>query len=158
MDELENDKMIYWVVFFVILIILAVVGHYYVFSYADTKEKEREEVVEEVIDLDKYIGVWQLFGDDELPLQEVLVNVIDGSTITFDYYVKDVAYFESQTASLEDDTATFSMSDKDNNGSISGKMTFRHNKVYFVISSSDIDGVIAGTYQFTDMGEESLLD
>ncbi len=158
MDELENDKMIYWVVFFVILIILAVVGHYYVFSYADTKEKEREEVVEEVIDLDKYIGVWQLFGDDELPLQEVLVNVIDGSTITFDYYVKDVAYFESQTASLEDDTATFSMSDKDNNGFVSGKITFRHNKVYFVISSSDIDGVIAGTYQFTDMGEESLLD
>ena len=159
MEELENDKMIYWILFFVGIIILAVVGHYYVFSYADSKEKQREEEKEvETVDLDNYIGVWQFFGDSDLPLQEVLVNVVDGSTITFDYYVKDEAYFESQTASLEDDTATFSMSDRDDSGIVSGKMTFRHNKVYFVILSSDIDGVVAGTYVFSDVSDESLLD
>ena len=159
MEELENDKMIYWVIFFIIIIILAVVGHYYVFSYAKEKEKLREEVAEEVsVDLDKYIGVWQIFGDEELPLQELLINVIDGSTITFDYYVNGVAYFESQTASLEDDTATFSITDRDELGIVSGKMTFRHNKVYFVIVDSDIEDVVAGTYQFMDINEESLLD
>ena len=159
MEELENDKMIYWILFFGGIIILAVVGHYYVFSYADSKEKQREEEKEvEAVELDNYIGVWQFFGDSDLPLQEVLINVVDGSTITFDYYVKDEAYFESQTASLEDDTATFSMSDRDESGIVSGKMTFRHNKVYFVILSSDIDGVVAGTYVFSDVSDESLLD
>ncbi len=159
MEELENDKMIYWVIFFIIIIVLAVVGHHYVFNYAEEKEKLREEVKEEVgIDLDKYIGVWQLFGDDEVPLQELLINVIDGSTITFDYYVNGIAYFESQTASLEDDTATFSITDRDELGTVTGKMTFRHNKVYFVVSDSDIEDIVAGTYHFSDMNEESLLD
>ena len=160
MEDLENDKMIYWFIFFGVLIFLAVIGHRYVFNYVENKEKEEEKQIfyDENYDINDYLGVWQFFGNDDLPLQELLINVVDGSTVTFDYFVNDVAYFESQTASLVDDTAEFNISERDNLGFVKGKFTFRDNKIFLVIISSDIDGVNAGTYQFKVKSEDSLLN
>ena len=50
------------------------------------------------------------------------------------------------------------MTDRDELGTITGKMMFRHNKVYFVITGSDIEEVVAGSYQFSNKSDESLLD
>lgn len=158
MDELENDKMIYWFVFFAVLIFLAILGHKYVFSYAEDKQKEKDEIIEDEINIDKYIGVWQFFGDDELPLYELLINVVDGSTITFDYYVNEVAYFESQTAELLGDTANFQIVDRDNLGSAKGKLIFKDNCVWVVITSNDIEGINSGTFQFATRSDENLLN
>jgi hypothetical protein len=158
MEDLENDKIIYWFIFFGVLIFLAVIGHRYVFDYVAQKEKVNEkEHVYEKYDINDYIGVWQFFGDDDLPLQELLINVVDGSTITFDYYVNGVAYFESQTASLIDDTAEFDINNYEEFGSVKGKITFRDDKIFLVILSTDIDGVNLGTYQFNIKSEDSLL-
>lgn len=159
MEEIENDKMIYWFIFFAVLIFIAVVGHKYVFNYANEKKKEKEEVVnKDEVNIDDYIGVWQFYADDELPLQEVLINVIDGATITFDYYINDVAYFESQTASLIDNVATFEISDREELGTAKGKITFKNDKVFLTIIKTDIEGVNSGTYEFSEQGDESLLD
>ena len=94
MEEIENDKMIYWFIFFAIIIVAAILGHKYVFDFAKEKENKRQEIVDkkEEFDIDEYMGVWQFYAGEDLPLQEVLINYIDGSTITFDYYVNGVAY------------------------------------------------------------------
>ena len=159
MEDLENDKMIYWFIFFGVLIFLAVIGHRYVFDYVAQKEKVNEkEHVYEKYDINDYIGVWQFFGDDDLPLQELLINVVDGSTITFDYYVNGVAYFESQTAILIDDTAEFDIRECDGLGFAKGNFTFRDNKIFLVVTSTDIENVNFGTYQFRVRSEDSLLN
>ena len=70
--------------------------------------------------------------------------------------VKDVERFESQTATIENDTARFDI--KLNDYELKGKMVFRNNKVYFTITSSNIDEISTGTMTFSDKEKESLLD
>ena len=159
MEEIENDKMIYWFVFFAIIIAVAILCHKYVFDFAKEKEDKKQDAVveKEEFDLDEYIGVWQFYADEDLPLQEVLINYLDGSTITFDYYINGVAYFESQTATLIDNSASFEIFDRDNLGSAKGKLIFKNDKVFVNISSTEIEGVNSGTYEFSIRDEESLL-
>jgi len=159
LEELENDKIIYWILFFIILVVIAVFGHYYVFSYAEEKKKENEQaIINNQVDIDDYMGVWQLFGDDELPLQELSINILDGSTITFDYFINEVAYFDSQTASLDKDTANFEINDRENSGMAKGKIIFQNNKIYLVVTLTNIVDINPGTYVFVDRSQESLLD
>lgn len=158
MEEMENEyeKGIYWVIFFIILAFLAFLGYEFVFNNKKTNEDEgtSEEVVQE--SYDSYKGIWQLFGDEDLPEYELAINIIDGVTITFDFGIKDSNYFESQTASLEDDTARFEIVSEDNDKLI-GKIILKNNKVFLTITSSSFDNITAGTIEFSEKGEENLI-
>lgn len=161
MEELENeyDKGIYWAIFFIGLIIIALLGYKFVFSYnKDEDVSDKDVTLEDNLDIDDYKGIWQLFGDDEIPEQELCVNIIDGSTITFDYFVRDVAYFESQTASLDENTATFTMKDRNEEITVVGKLIFKNDKVFLAVTSSSLEDIATGTIEFSSRGEESLLD
>lgn len=160
MEDLENEKGVYWIIFFIVLALVAVLGHYFVFNYSNEKEKKKDETKEEdQINVNDYIGIWQLiYEESDTPEKEVCINVVDGSTITFDYFIKDGVYFDSQTAHLDGDTATFEMVDRKNEVSVEGKIVFKNDKLYFTVTSSSSDEVLTGTYQFTDKGDESLLN
>lgn len=160
MEDLENeqDKIGYWLVFFVIVIVIAVVGYFFVF-YSDNKVKKetKEEVVEEEDKLDKYIGIWAIFTDDkDIPDSELCINIIDGSTITFDYYVKDSLYFESKTAHVEKDTASFEI-ENDDEITLEGKMVFRNDKIFLILDASSDEELPLGTFEFSEKTDESLL-
>lgn len=160
MEEFENefDKGIYWIIFFVILIVIAVIGYNFVFKYGTKETKKKSEtVVNEIFDVDQYKGVWQLFGDADLPEQELCINIIDGSTITFDYYIKDLVYFDSQTASLEDEKANFIITDRQGTINIEGSIIFKNDKIFFAITSTSFEQIPLGTFQFLDKSDESLL-
>ena len=158
MEEMENEyeKGIYWVVFFLIIFFAAFLGYEIVFNNSNSKEKEKYKEVIEVQDYDKYLGVWQLFGDDDVPEYELSVEIIDGATVTFDFAVKDVVSFESETATFEDDIARFELEDE-NEDKISGRLAFKNEKVLFTITSSSFDDITVGTIEFSEKGEEELL-
>lgn len=162
MEEFENeyDKGIYWVIFFIGLLVIGLIGHYFVFSYSNDK-KEDKKVIEEKKeeDIDAYKGVWQLFEDEDdlYPVQELCINYIDGSIITFDYLLKDGYKFESQTADLIDNSASFEINDEVE-GNISGKIIFKNNKVFLAIISSDVEDITTGTIEFSLRVDESLLN
>ncbi len=158
MEEMENEyeKGIYWVVFFLIIFFAAFLGYEFVFNNSNNKEKEKYKEVIEVQDYDKYLGVWQLFGDDDVPEYELSVEIIDGATVTFDFAVKDVVSFESETATFEDDIARFELEDE-NEDKISGRLAFKNEKVLFTITSSSFDDITVGTIEFSEKGEEELL-
>ena len=158
MEEMENEyeKGIYWVVFFLIIFFAAFLGYEFVFNNSNSKEKEKYKEVIEVQDYDKYLGVWQLFGDDDVPEYELSVEIIDGATVTFDFAVKDVVSFESETATFEDDIARFELEDE-NEDKISGRLAFKNEKVLFTITSSSFDDITVGTIEFSEKGEEELL-
>lgn len=156
MEEIENDKMIYWVIFFAFLIVVAVLGHHFVFKEAMEKSKEKDKkIVEEQINLNDYIGVWHFWLDGNKPLQEISINVIDGSTVTFDYYVDEVIAIESETASLIDEIASFNI--KNDFGYIKGKIIFRSDKLFLTITSTDVEGLNSGNYEFLEKSNESYL-
>lgn len=158
MEEMENEyeKGIYWVVFFLIIFFAAFLGYEFVFNNSKSKEKEKYKEVIEVQDYDKYLGVWQLFGDDDVPEYELSVEIIDGATVTFDFAVKDVVSFESETATFEDDIARFEL-ESENEDKISGRLAFKNEKVLFTITSSSFDDITVGTIEFSEKGEEELL-
>ena len=162
MEEFENeyDKGIYWVIFFIGLLIIGLIGHYFVFSYSNEK-KEDNKVIEEKKEenIDSYKGVWQLFEDEDdlYPVQELCINYIDGATITFDYLLKDGYKFESQTADLISNSASFEIYDRIE-GKISGKIIFKNNKVFLAITSSDIEDITPGTIEFNLRVDDSLLN
>ena len=158
MEEMENEyeKGIYWVVFFLIIFFAAFLGYEFVFNNSKSKEKEKYKEVIEVQDYDKYLGVWQLFGDDDVPEYELSVEIIDGATVTFDFAVKDVVSFESKTATFEDDIARFEL-ESENEDKISGRLAFKNEKVLFTITSSSFDDITVGTIEFSEKGEEELL-
>ena len=158
MEEMENEyeKGIYWVVFFLIIFFAAFLGYEFVFNNSKSNEKEKYKEVIEVHDYDKYLGVWQLFGDDDVPEYELSVEIIDGATVTFDFAVKDVVSFESETATFEDDIARFEL-ESENEDKISGRLAFKNEKVLFTITSSSFDDITVGTIEFSEKGEEELL-
>ena len=158
MEEMENEyeKGIYWVVFFLVIFFGAFLGYELVFNNPKQEEIENEKDIVEVVDYDKYLGVWQLFGDDDVPEYELSVEMIDGSTITFDFAVKDVVSFESETASFDDDTARFELEDE-NGDKLIGRMAFKNDKVLFTITSSSFEDITVGTIEFSEKGEEKLI-
>ena len=163
MEEFENeyDRGIYWIILLVVVVILAVVGYFFVFNYhKKAKENVEEAVLEDDSDINSYKGVWTLYGDESKAFEEVCINIIDGSTVTFDFFIDGVAYFESQTAHLENNTATFEeIVDSKNGTIISGKMIFRNDKMFLAITtSSDEDDISPGTIEFTEKSDESVLN
>lgn len=158
MEEMENeyDKGIYWIIFFVLIIILGVFLHSFVSKFDSSSKNEVEIVDGNVDNYESYIGVWQIYGNDDVPNYELSINVLDGSTVTFDYAVKDFERFESEIATIENDTARFSINSDDIE--IVGKMVFRNNKIYFTITSTNVSEISTGTMTFSDKSEESLLD
>jgi len=161
MEELEkiSDKGIYWGIFFSILIVVGVLGHNFVFNFVNEKKTDKNVIVEEEqFDLDSYLGVWQLYGNDEdNPEQELCINIVDGNVITFDYFVKDVAYFDSQTAEFDYNMANFEMEDREGKVFVSGKIIFKNNKVFLGISSSSLEDITTGTVEFREKGKDSIL-
>ena len=166
MEEFENeyDKGFYWVIFFIGLLVIGLLGHYFVFGYS--KEEKNNSVIvdeEQEIDLNSYKGVWQWFlgEDDDYPVQELCISYINGNIISFDYFLKDGYKFENQTAELVSDSdsmyALFEIKD-DVEGNIFGKISFKNNKVFLAITSSDIEDITTGTIVFDVRVEESLLD
>ena len=158
MEEMENEyeKGVYWVIFFLVIFFGAFLGYELVFNNPKQEEIENEKDIVEVVDYDKYLGVWQLFGDDDVPEYELSVEMIDGSTITFDFAVKDVVSFESETASFDDDTARFELEDE-NGDKLIGRKAFKNDKVLFTITSSSFEDITVGTIEFSEKGEEKLI-
>lgn len=156
MEEMENEyeKGIYWVVFFVVILFAAFWGYEVVFNSKEVEKEEKEEVIESE-NYDSYVGIWQLFGNDDIPEYEFVVHMIDGETITFDFGVRDVIYYESKTATFDGDVARFEIDDDENK--LVGKIAFKNDKVFFIITSSSLDGITVGTIEFSENGEESLL-
>lgn len=157
MEELENEyeKGIYWVIFFVVIFFAAFLGYEFVFNNPKKEEKSKYKDVVLENDYDEYLGVWQLFGNDDVPEYELSVELIDGATITFDFAVKDVVSFESETATFEDDIARFELEDDDEK--IVGRMAFRNDKVLFTITSSSFEEITVGTIEFSEKGEDELI-
>lgn len=153
MEFLDNDddKGIYWVVFFVILLIIAIVGYKFVFSYHKPKDgKKADEELVEGFTIDDYKGTWMLYGDEDKVVQELRINIVDGSTLTFDYTIDEVVSFESQTAEIEDNVATFEIEDSDSEITISGRLIFRNNKIFLVITYANSDDISLGTIEFSE--------
>ena len=114
--EIEYEKGYYWGVFFIILLVVGLVGHNLVFNSKEEKNKDNAvDIVEEKIDLDSYKGVWQLFLDDgdHFPAHELCISYINDDVVTFDYYL-DEHKFVNQTAKmdLDDNSASFEINDE----------------------------------------------
>lgn len=161
MEELENssDKGIYWIIFFIGLLIIGFLVHNFVFSYKNEEKDVREgsDEVEE-FDIIDYIGIWQLFGESDIPEHELSIISVENNILTFDYYVKDIASFVKQEAKLDGNVAKFDMVDVDRNFFVSGKIIFRGNRVFLAIISSSFEDIVTGTIEFNIKGEENLLD
>ena len=160
MEELENenDRGIYWVIFFVGLLVIGFIVHNFVFSYENDSEEVIETSETTEFDISSYIGIWQLFGNSDVPENELsIISVIEDEKIVFDYHIKDVASFEEQIAYIDGNTASFEMTDVDGGIFISGKIIFRDNKVFLAIVSSTDEDITTGTIEFRKKGEESLL-
>ena len=142
------------------MIIFAVVGYFFVFNYHKEEDKsEVDDSTEESTNYDDYKGVWFLKGEDEdEPSEELCINIIDGSTLTFDYFVKDVAYFESQTASIEANQANFDIVDRNDEITLSGRIIFRNDKIFLVITSSSVEDISPGTIEFIEKSNDSVLE
>ena len=119
-------------------------------------EKVGNEEKEENVTYDSYLGVWQLFGNDDVPEYELSIEIIDGATITFDFAVRDVVYFESKTASFEEETARFELENEDEEKLV-GRMSFKNDKVLLTITSSSFEEITVGTIEFSEKGDEQLL-
>ena len=160
MEELENanDKGIYWIIFFIGLLVIGFLVHNFVFSYKNEEEDiyEGSDEVEEV-DVIDYIGIWQLFGEGDIPDHELSILSVDNNVLSFNYYIKDVASFVGQEAILNDNVATFDMLDVNRNIFVSGKIIFRSNRVFLAIVSSSFEDLVTGTIEFNIKGEENLL-
>ena len=158
--EIEYEKGYYWGVFFIVLLVVGLVGHNLVFNNKkETKEETKVDVIEEKIDFDSYKGVWQLFLDegDYFPAYELCINYINDDIITFNYYL-DEYKFENQTAKIVvDDNNAFFVIDDELEGSLSGKIIFKNNKVFLAIISSNIDDIATGTIEFGAKADDSLL-
>ncbi len=147
----DNDKGIYWVVFFVILLIMAIVGYKFVFSYHKPKDENKtDEELAEGFKFDDYKGTWVLYGDEDKVVQELRINIVDGSTLTFDYSIEEIVSFESKTAELEDNVATFDIEDSDSEMNISGRLIFRNDKIFLVITSANSSDISLGTIEFSE--------
>lgn len=144
MEEFENehDKGLYWVVFFVGLLFVGILVHNFVFSYRENRKEEEKEFVDG-FDVSLYKGIWGLYEDDGEVREELSIDVIDGPTITFSYSKGEDIYFESETASLEDNIAHFIIDDED--GNVTGKITFTNDNIFFTVISSTVDGIVDGT-------------
>ena len=158
--EIEYEKGYYWGVFFIVLLVVGLVGHNLVFNNKKEKqEKTKVDIIEEKIDFDSYKGVWQLFLDegDHFPAHELCINYINADIITFNYYL-DGYKFENQTAKIvvDDNSASFVINDEVE-GDLSGKIIFKNNKVFLAIISSNIDDIATGTIEFRVKTDDSLL-
>lgn len=162
MEDLENeqDRIGYWIVFFVVVLVVAVVGYFIVFYNNDkaSSKKEVPDIIEEEDKLNNYIGVWAMFTDDEdMPDSELCINIIDGSTLTFDYYIKNTLYFESETAHIEKNTANFEIKDESSEVTLEGKIVFRNDKLFLILESSSNEELSLGTFEYTEKVDNSVL-
>ena len=157
MEEFENeyDNVMNWVVFFVALIVIAIVGYRFVFNYQKNKDDDIDILEEDTINIDEYKGVWVLYGNNDTILQELSINIADGSTITFDYIINGKIYFESQAATLDGDRANFDITDRDKEINIKGRLVFGNEKISLVITYSSTDDIPLGTVDLLDRIDES---
>ena len=153
MEELENehDKGLYWVVFFICLLFVGILVHNFVFSYKE-EEKDKEKEVVDNFDISLYKGIWGLYGEDGDIREELSIDVVDGSTITFSYSKGEDIYFESKTASLDNNIAYFTIEEDDDK--VTGKIRFSDNYVFLTVVTSTVDGVVDGTVMLEKMDTE----
>lgn len=149
MEETEGEKFIYWGVFFVIIIIMAVGGYFLAFGNKKDSNTPKKEETEETYNYDKYRGKW-LLKDEEEVNEELDINSIDSSKVEFNYSIKDIANFENQTALLEGATAEFYITTEDGEIELSGRLVFREDKIVLVITDTNNDDISLGSIEFTE--------
>lgn len=149
MEETEGEKFIYWGVFFVIIIIMAIGGYFLAFGNKKDVDTSKKEETEEKYNYDKYRGKW-LLKDEEKINEELDINSIDSSKVEFSYSIKDIATFENQTALLEGATAEFDITTNDEQIELSGRLVFREDKIVLVITDTNNDDISLGSIEFTE--------
>ena len=153
MEYLENEenKGVYWIIFFLFVIVLIILGYYFVFEKgvnnktgnSEIEEKQEDEIIED------YIGIWKTKDSDDGEIitdYELTIIKIDGSSIVFDLKLSEEYIFNNQFGDLEDNKASFDI-DKDDI-KISGDLSFKDNRIYLSILSSTDDDVPIGTIRF----------
>lgn len=153
MEYLENEenKGVYWIIFFLFIIVLIILGYYFVFEKgvnnktgnSEIEEKQEDEIIED------YIGIWKTKDSDDGEIitdYELTIIKIDGSSIVFDLKLSEDYIFNNQFGDLEDNKASFDI-DKDDI-KISGDLSFKDNRIYLSILSSTDDDVPIGTIRF----------
>ena len=153
MEYLENEenKGVYWIIFFLFIIVLIILGYYFVFEKgvnnktgnSEIEEKQEDEIIED------YIGIWKTKDSDDGEIitdYELTIIKIDGSSIVFDLKLSEEYIFNNQFGDLEDNKASFDI-DKDDI-KISGDLSFKDNRIYLSILSSTDDDVPIGTIRF----------
>lgn len=104
MEYLENDneRSFYWIIFFIFVIAVVVLGYFFVLHPSKQKlEKEKHE--EEVeIDYDKYIGKWYVASENGYSEDmELEVLKFDGSTVIFSLSGKKDSKIEEESEEEE---------------------------------------------------------
>ena len=153
MEYLENEenKGVYWIIFFLFIIVLIILGYYFVFEKgvnnktgnSEIEEKQEDEIIED------YIGIWKTKDSDDGEIitdYELTIIKIDGSSIVFDLKLSEEYIFNNQFGDLEDNKASFDI-DKDDI-KISVDLSFKDNRIYLSILSSTDDDVPIGTIRF----------
>ncbi len=174
MEYLENDneRSFYWIIFFIFVIGLVVLGYLFVLHPSKEKlVKDKEAKVEE-IDYDKYLGKWYVSSEDGYSEDtELEILKFDGSTVIFSLTGKRDAkmheeYEEENTtedkAQEEKTTETTEESEKyefpsinaefdeekalfdinEEKISFSGTISFKNDIIYLVITSSSDENYI----------------
>ena len=149
MEETEGEKFIYWGVFFVIIIIMAIGGYFLAFGNKKDVDTSKKEETEEKYNYDKYRGKWLLKDEEEIN-EELDINSIDSSKVEFSYSIKDIATFENQTALVEGATAEFDITTNDEQIELSGRLVFREDKIVLVITDTNNDDISLGSIEFTE--------
>ncbi len=154
MEYLENEenKGIYWIIFFLFIIVIAIAGYYFVFEKGVQKKSNNNEIHDEEKkeSINDYIGIWKTKDseDDEIELDyEIDITKIDGATVIFDLILSDELMFTNQFGDLVDNKASFDIDNEEIK--ISGEITFKDHCLYLsILSSSDDELVPIGTMRF----------
>ena len=123
----------------------------------DTNSNESVSTPNVTNDLSSYKGVWRSDQvlDSGIPDEEFIINDITNNSINFDYIKYRIVSFNSVTAQLTNNIATFEVAN--NNINIKGTVTLSNNTIILTINSSSFESVKPGSYTFRAKAQNSVL-
>ncbi|MBR1413882.1 MAG: hypothetical protein IJ574_04360 [Bacilli bacterium] len=122
---------------------------------SNTNKSDSSKLEKNEENIEDYIGVWQ-YPDSNYPNEELIIKKINSNVITFDYVIDGITTFESVTAKLYKNEATFDVKNE-GDWNIKGTMKFNNNTVVFNIEKSSNDNIPVNKTTFTIKSKKSVL-
>jgi hypothetical protein len=105
--------------------------------------------------LSSYKAVWRI-DDSAIPTEEIIINSIDESKVSFDYVLYRLGEFKNIEGKIDGNVATFSATN-DIEWTIKGTLTFADNKVIVEIKESSVELINKGKNTFAVKGDKSII-